>query len=372
MVKYIDHYSENLIKKIWPEIIPYMHKIYLIDAQLSSIPTSLLTIPEQVIIDDILNAIQAGKTHILFYMLTESPTLDMTTKIQNIADRLSSAIDPKKVLYITGACDGAEAYEKLCIDNNWKTRISVISANAHYFSLSFPLLDSLPIEYRVKKKEKIFLCFNKMPRQHRLDLLEMMLEHNYVDCGFYSFEGSNYWDVMPMPGSNDPTKYPNIKKNSDKFPLRLNITPERTNPTDLIEEDIKYFEESYFSIVTETPFYDGQSHGLNSTFITEKTLKCLGCMHPFIMLGRPNSLSELRRIGYKTFSPMIDESYDLVENDTDRLTAIFKEIHVLMKKTSDEWITWLIAIKEIVEHNKNHFHSSTEYSSTKNIEKYFI
>jgi predicted PurR-regulated permease PerM len=87
-------------------------------------------------------------------------------------------------------------------------------------------------------------------------------------------------------------------------------------------------------------------------------------MHPFIVFAYPNLLSELRKLGYKTFTPLIDETYDTIINDDDRFEAIWNEITRLLQKTPEEWIQWQTDIKEIVEYNKNHFYSTTNYLST--------
>ena len=97
-------------------------------------------------------------------------------------------------------------------------------------------------------------------------------------------------------------------------------------------------------------------------------MKCFIKFHPFIMIGRPHLLLALKKLGYQTFTPMIDESYDSIENDDDRLSMIFLEIHKLMSKTPAEWIVWQTQIKEIVIHNNNIFKlSRTHYSSINNI-----
>ena len=41
------------------------------------------------------------------------------------------------------------------------------------------------------------------------------------------------------------------------------------------------------------------------------------------MIGRPHLLLALKKLGYQTFTPMIDESYDSIENDDDRLSIDF-------------------------------------------------
>ena len=51
--------------------------------------------------------------------------------------------------------------------------------------------------------------------------------------------------------------------------------------------------------------------------------------HMFVMIGPPLLLKSLHTKGYKTFGDLWDESYDLIEDDQERLEKslnIFKEI----------------------------------------------
>ena len=359
---------ESTLIEIWPELIPHLNTLHIIDCQLH---TSFMSIENSMVVKDIADAITNGKLKILFYMPSEGPDIETLTKINQIADLIGGICNSTDLIYLTGAVDGKEVYESVYISENWKNKLTVITTNANFHGKWLhPALSALEhsTTYHIKYKEKIFLCFNRMPRQHRLDLLEMMLEHNYVKLGFYSFSLDLIETLAVRHYFDETNRYITIKNNKNMFPLLLNMTAKRSNPVDLIIDDFRYFEESYFSIVTETAFYDKQSHGINSTFITEKTMKCFIKFHPFIMIGRPHSLLALKKLGYQTFNPMIDESYDSIENDDDRLSMIFLEIHKLMSKTPAEWIVWQTQIKEIVIHNNNIFKlSRTHYSSINNI-----
>ena len=48
-------------------------------------------------------------------------------------------------------------------------------------------------------------------------------------------------------------------------------------------------------------------------FITEKTYRNIKYKKPFIIMGQHISLASLHKLGYKTFHPLIDESYDSYE-----------------------------------------------------------
>jgi hypothetical protein len=84
---------------------------------------------------------------------------------------------------------------------------------------------------------------------------------------------------------------------------------------------------------------------------SEKLFRPVKFKHPFILAARPYSLKVLREYGYKTFHPYINENYDLIENDEERLLAIVEEVKRLCTFNDDQWLTWQKNIKDIVEHN---------------------
>jgi hypothetical protein len=110
------------------------------------------------------------------------------------------------------------------------------------------------------------------------------------------------------------------------LPITLNL-PMSANPA---EKNCTYWEHSlsnmqelhggyFMEIVTET---DSNSNH----FFTEKTMRNFALGTPFILAGAAGSLGFLRSQGFKTFSPYIDESYDLIQNDYLRLRAVQEEI----------------------------------------------
>ena len=72
-------------------------------------------------------------------------------------------------------------------------------------------------------------------------------------------------------------------------------------------ENSENYKSTYFSIVTETLFYEF------GNYLSEKTWKPIAHLHPFIFVGRPGMLKFLHSLGFKTFSEYWDESYDTVE-----------------------------------------------------------
>jgi hypothetical protein len=89
------------------------------------------------------------------------------------------------------------------------------------------------------------------------------------------------------------------------------------------------FQDSYLSLLTETHmFYDNAVN--NSYFsMTEKTAKVVYYRQPFVVYSDANFLKRFRQSGYQTFSPLVDETYDMLTNPVDRILSINDQIEKL-------------------------------------------
>ena len=85
-------------------------------------------------------------------------------------------------------------------------------------------------------------------------------------------------------------------------------------------------------------------------FPTEKTGKAMMSNKPFIVLGSKNFLKNLRGLGFKTFHPVIDESYDEIDDLIERTKAVFQSF---MKLQQQDPLQVRIKLKEILDHNEN-------------------
>ena len=108
---------------------------------------------------------------------------------------------------------------------------------------------------------------------------------------------------------------------------------------------------SSINIVLETlitPFSPHETYGIN---LTEKIWKPMFAKKPFLVYGRPGVLKLLRREGFKTFSPFINEDYDLMENGNERKAAIIKEMTRLKKLNTKEFTQLIEKCFPIVKYN---------------------
>jgi len=87
--------------------------------------------------------------------------------------------------------------------------------------------------------------------------------------------------------------------------------------------------------------------------LSEKTYKPIMMCHPFVTLGPKGMLSFIRSMGFKTFSPFIDESYDEENNLERRIQLIASACEQIIKK---DWKKFYKDTLSIRLHNFNLFY----------------
>ena len=89
--------------------------------------------------------------------------------------------------------------------------------------------------------------------------------------------------------------------------------------------------------------------------ITEKAYKAIACSRPFITFATPYFLEDLRNLGYNTFSPYIDESYDTEVDNVKRLNLIVAEVQRICNLSEDDYSQLVSNCRSIAEFNQTYF-----------------
>jgi hypothetical protein len=80
-------------------------------------------------------------------------------------------------------------------------------------------------------------------------------------------------------------------------------------------------------------------------------------MMPFVIVSTAGSLEYLRSYGFRTFSELWDEGYDLETDDSKRLTMIADLLQELDSMSTQQKQDLYTAAIPIVHHNYNHFYN---------------
>jgi hypothetical protein len=73
------------------------------------------------------------------------------------------------------------------------------------------------------------------------------------------------------------------------------------------------------------------------------------------MLASYHHLKRVQELGFKTFHPYIDESFDEEKDNIKRLNMVLTEIKKLCSMSKEEIHKWYFSLKDILIHNQKHF-----------------
>jgi hypothetical protein len=117
------------------------------------------------------------------------------------------------------------------------------------------------------------------------------------------------------------------------------------------------YKSTNIEVVLETLFDDQRWH------LTEKILRPIACGQPFIIAATPGSLEYLRSYGFHTFSPLIDETYDTIQDPVARLKAITAEMRRITDLAVSQKQSLFAQLRTIAQHNRQWFFSSEFHHS---------
>jgi hypothetical protein len=113
--------------------------------------------------------------------------------------------------------------------------------------------------------------------------------------------------------------------------------------------------DAFWHIVTETVFYYDKLH------LTEKIFKPIVSKQPFMLLAAPGNLAYLKSYGFKTFDSVIDESYDLIQDDNERIDSVVAQMKWYCNLSQEEKSRVIERLAPILEYNFQHFYGDFKH-----------
>lgn len=302
--------------------------------------------------DDIINAINTGKCKILLVNPFEGWEWNYwESLVDKIAEKFS--LTRKNFVCLTGNHSNLTDLDKI-VFNFWEFgyQYNVIPEHRNIFIQSVKDQDAKPYK---------FICLNRRPHFHRLALTTLLFDEKdkgILTCAKQGAVAPEYFrmHLKKLEEYNLKIQEKFVRDILPVLPLTVDdgIDVEIENPA----LDTKYdkFFDSYIHIVTETFF---EQLG-NRMFFSEKAFKPMAMLQPFVFFGQKHSLKTLRDLGYKTFHPYINESYDDVDDDNQRMDLAVQEIKRLINMDHDQ--LWLLIQKlvPVIEHNFLHITTRAE------------
>jgi len=284
---------------------------------------------------------------------------------------IEANIPPKKIYLANEAADlhiemrkFADKYQYEYFNIEWLLEFEYsmsIRANQCKLNSDAMLLD--------KPYPKRYLNFNRRWRLHRPTIVALLHAKGLLDKGYVSMapsdDGRDWEKMVPWMinfNEKDEELYQLLKSHEQELlnlpPLYLDTDELVNNRADFEKSSLYLYENSLVSLVNETNYYTHYA-AESARFLSEKIFKPIAVGHPFIIASVPKTLELLKCLGYKSFHPFIDESYDDEFDDFERMKKILREVEIISNMTDSEVSEFIKNVKPICEYNQELLKSKT-------------
>lgn len=269
-----------------------------------------------------------------------------------------------RVLYISSSCNVEDLYNKWCQQNRLHANMESVW---YGFFATWLLRDrtmcgidsKLPIAKYTGGQR--YMCLNRRPHPHRILLLVLLERFKLIKMGAVSmprhfdeaeiawdneiWDITYQWDMLKdrFNGYIDALE-DNFQTLYDQLPLVADTENFAFNYALNINSD--YYKNYPVNVISETLFFS------EATFASEKIWKPILMGQIFIPMAAQYYLQNLRALGFKTFSPYIDEEYDLMTDPVERAFGVVRSLKKILSLSETEFEALLENCKPILEHNR--------------------
>jgi hypothetical protein len=216
-------------------------------------------------------------------------------------------------------------------------------------------------------KTKHFLCFNRVPKIHRLVMFSELMSNDSFKDKFITSLGAvsdfnylNQDDIIRNITSVIGEK-PKLLEfvNGHDFNKEYVFDEKELNINKASVFNLDAHRSTFVNVITESLI--NENHVI---FFSEKTFKPMISAQPFIIIGNPHSIEKLKEYGFKTFDRWWDESYDLERSLSKRLEKI---INVMEEISTWDYEKCYQVTQEMEDTLKHNFDVLLDLKNTKDL-----
>jgi len=317
--------------------------------------------------EEVIHATQSGQCKIILWSANEGYDPFQYEIFDNIYKDLEEYEIPlENFIYISGNLIIDTLHQTWCSLNGRGNLVKCIPFNNELYDSYEKMQPSVIFDEDSKDRDKYFLLLNRAPRIHRMALISWLHSKNLLENTLTSYPSeelapynfskrihlsryfSNHLFVDKSTKSDALRAWKDLEKKH--LPLIVDVDEWSTNHYGTSVDWL--YSRTFFSVITESIFDDV------SLFLDEKVWKPIYNYHPFIILGCPNLLKKLKEFGFKTFHPLINETYDSEFNHGKRMCMIIEEVERLCSMSFDELKKWYKELIPILKHNRDVLHNN--------------
>ena len=321
------------------------------------------------IIDDI----NSGKCKLIFASLTEFCNHDYFIYMNKFKKQLKHYnISEEKIVIFDFMNNLENAKKKFDTNIQFKYFNWLMVAWKHYINIPKTIDNVKEKDY---KREKYFITLNKsVKKQHRPFLLYYLWKNDLLDKGFVSFfYEKEFKSAFKDNMTNSYQEFVRLSENEiDKFidwlennPLYVDVDKKEFEdnkqysgaPNEIFNDKTdNAYKNSYFNILTESSFIESNMEFDLDFYVNERNSFPITAFQPFIAVNGHHHMKKLQELGFKTFHPHIDETYDSIQNSAVRFYLITKEISRLCSMSKQEIHDWYWEMEDILKHNHTYYY----------------
>jgi len=268
-----------------------------------------------------------------------------------------------RVLYVSSSVNVEDSYQHWC-----KKKLRAENMRSAWYGF-FPrwslknLTNSFtPDAHLSTVTDQRFMCLNRRPHPHRILLITLLEHYDLLNSGATSFPlkfdekevvwHPDYWDI---PLQWDQLEYRangkldylrnSFTKVYEKLPLVADTDVFSTNYA--MDMNSEFYQRYPINIVSETLFFT------EATFTSEKLWKPMMMGQIFFVMAAPFYLADIRKLGFETFSPYIDEYYDTILDPVDRAVEMISSLKKVTQLNPNDFRRLLENCRERVNHNRS-------------------
>ena len=269
------------------------------------------------------------------------------SKIHGLEDRL---------IYVSGDMSISDNYRNWCAQHRVRPAMSAV-----YYGY-FAVWGSRQLQATAQiTRRRRYMSLNRRPHYHRIMMMTILERRGLIEYGTISmprdFEEPDIgwsadqwdlrrlWDELKELQTGFLDRYePAFESLYNRLPLIADRSDFETNHALDFNQDL--YSEHPVNLITETLCFT------TSAFASEKIWKPMAAGQIFLVLSGPYYLRGLRRSGFRTFAPFINEEYDEETEPIARANLVARELQRLISINDEEFDAILAQCRDIIQHNQ--------------------
>jgi hypothetical protein len=261
-----------------------------------------------------------------------------------------------RLVYVSGDLNIQDNYRLWCAQHRVRPAMTV----SYYGYFAVWASRQLQATQQTARRRR-YMSLNRRPHYHRIMMMTILERRGLIEHGTISmprdFEepdigwAKDQWDLRRLWDELKELQVGFLDRYESAFQSLHNKLPLIADRTDFetnhaLDFNTDLYSEHPVNLITETLCFT------NSAFASEKIWKPMAAGQIFLVLSGPYYLRGLKRIGFRTFAPYINEEYDEETEPIARANLVARELKRLISISDEEFDAILTQCQAVIKHNQ--------------------